>query len=55
MGDGVSSMGDGVASMSDGIVITYIFITLILMLLICQYDLIGDINLVIIITIIDLL
>ena len=48
-------MGDGVASMSDAIVTACIFITLIYGLLIHQYDLIGDINLVIIITIIEYL
>ena len=55
MGDNIASMGDGVAFVNDYIVTACIFITLVLMLLIRRYNSIRDVNLVITITIIDLL
>ena len=48
-------MGDGIASVSDGVAVACIFITFVFMHFIRQYDSIGDINLDIIVTIIDLL
>ena len=39
-------MGDGIASVSDDIVTVCTLITLVFMLLICQYSSIGDTNLV---------